>query len=351
VLITDTHGLDEINEAVPLAFARALLVKAQSQGLEVEFLLERARFPFNPLLPQQSSVFVSIEQYSRLCTALFHALGDESGGTMLGSITPVGTSRLLLYSIARCKNLRIAMQRAIEFNACCREQQGDVPRNELLVDSRSRLATLSYCATPDLRRPAPQEGTLCGLSMWLRLCGWLSGQHIDVVSATCAGPAPVSTVAVRHFFHCPVDFNEECNSVTFSARYLEADLIRSESDIDAFLRVAPYHVFIKPITSDASITTQIRELLGSDFRGVLPNFEELTVRLGMSARTLRRRLEREGTSFQRIKDNARRDAAISMLSRERMTVSAVAEHVGFSDPSAFHRSFKKWTGQSPGAYG
>jgi len=43
--------------------------------------------------------------------------------------------------------------------------------------------------------------------------------------------------------------------------------------------------------------------------------------------------------------------AISLLSRERMTVSDVAEQVGFSDPSAFHRSFKKWTGQSPGAYG
>ena len=70
----------------------------------------------------------------------------------------------------------------------------------------------------------------------------------------------------------------------------------------------------------------------------------------MSARTLRRRLEKEGTSYQRIKDNARRDVAISLLSRDRLTVSEVAEQVGFSDPSAFHRSFKKWTGQSPGSY-
>jgi AraC-like DNA-binding protein len=70
----------------------------------------------------------------------------------------------------------------------------------------------------------------------------------------------------------------------------------------------------------------------------------------MSARTLRRRLEREGTSYQRIKDNARRDLAIGLLRRGGMTVSEVAERAGFSDASAFHRSFKKWTGHSPGSY-
>ena len=82
----------------------------------------------------------------------------------------------------------------------------------------------------------------------------------------------------------------------------------------------------------------------------MPSFEGLTVLLNMSARTLRRRLDKEGTSYQRIKDNARRDVAIAMLSRDRLTVSEVAEQVGFSDPSAFHRSFKKWTGESPGSY-
>jgi AraC-like DNA-binding protein len=82
----------------------------------------------------------------------------------------------------------------------------------------------------------------------------------------------------------------------------------------------------------------------------MPSFEELTGMLNMSPRTLRRRLEKEGTSYQRIKDNARRDVAISSLTRDRMTVSDVAEQVGFSDPSAFHRSFKKWTGLSPGEY-
>jgi AraC-like DNA-binding protein len=138
--------------------------------------------------------------------------------------------------------------------------------------------------------------------------------------------------------------------VTFSARHLEAELVRDEEDLSEFLKLAPYYVIIQPQASTLSITHRIRQILGKDFRQEMPSFEELTTLLGMSARTLRRRLEKEGTSYQRIKDNARRDLAISMLSVDGLTVSEVAEQVGFSDPSAFHRSFKKWTGQSPGSY-
>ena len=106
----------------------------------------------------------------------------------------------------------------------------------------------------------------------------------------------------------------------------------------------------EPRATARSITHRIREILGEDFRREMPSFEALTGLLNMSARTLRRRLEREGTSYQRIKDNARRDLAIRLLRREGLTVSDVAERVGFSDPSSFHRSFRRWTGLAPGAY-
>ena len=134
------------------------------------------------------------------------------------------------------------------------------------------------------------------------------------------------------------------------AMITDAELVRDEDDLREFLKLAPYYVVIEPQAATLSITHRIRQILGSDFRQELPSFEELTGRLNMSPRTLRRRLEKEGTSYQRIKDNARRDVAITLLSREGLTVSEVAEQVGFSDPSAFHRSFKKWTGQSPGSY-
>ena len=343
-----TRDSELYNEAVPIEFTRALLAQARAHSRDVQEILRAARFPFDPLRQDAQTSFVSREQYSRLCVVLFRELGDESGGVMPDVQTPVGTTRLIALSMINSPNLVAALRRGIEFNACCRVRQGAAIVNELLVDSEGKEATLTYFSSDD--SPETQHSVLCNLAMWMRFCGWLIGQHIDVSTAACAGPQPTFTAGIRHFFPCPVSYDQQVNSVTFSARHLEAELLRNEADLAEFLKLAPYHIVIEPLASTLSITHRIREILGEDFREEMPSFEELTALLNMSARTLRRRLEKEGTSYQRIKDNARRDVAISMLSRDGMTVSEVAEQVGFSDPSAFHRSFKKWTGQSPGSY-
>ncbi len=336
------------NESVPMEFTKALLVQARAYNRDVQAILQRARFPFDPLRQNAQTVFVSREQYSRLSVELFRELGDESGGVMPDVQTPVGTTRLIALSMLNSPSLAAALRRSIEFNACCRVRHGARVVNELQVDRESKDATLTYLCGDD--GADVQHSVLCNLAMWMRFCSWLIGQHIDITSATCASPQPKFMAGIRHFFPCPVEYDQPVNSVTFSARHLEAELIRTEADLKEFLKLAPYHLVIEPQAATMSITHRIREILGDDFREEMPSFEELTGLLNMSARTLRRRLEKEGTSYQRIKDNARRDVAITMLSRHGMTASEVAEQVGFSDPSAFHRSFKKWTGQSPGSY-
>ena len=336
------------NESVPMEFTRALLAQARAYDRDVGAILKAAGFPFDPLRQDSQTAFVSREQYSRLCIELVKELGDESGGVMPDVQTPVGTTRLIALSMINSSTLAAALRRGIEFNAVCRVRHGAEVDNRLLVDEEQKEATLTYLCSDD--PPGVQHSVLCNLAMWIRFAGWLIGQHIDITSAACAGPQPKFTAGIRHFFPCPVTWDAPVNSVTFSARHLDAELMRDEDDLHEFLKLAPYYMVIEPQAATLSITHRIREILGDDFRQEMPSFDELTGLLNMSARTLRRRLEKEGTSYQRIKDNARRDVAISMLSRDGMTVSEVAEMVGFSDPSAFHRSFKKWTGQSPGSY-
>ena len=336
------------NESVPMAFTQALLVQARARDKDLAAILQAARFPFDPLRKDAQTVYVSREQYSRLCVELFRALGDESGGIMPDVRTPPGSMRLIALSMINSANLEAALKRAIEFNAVCRVRYGSDLINRMEVNRHTREATLSYLGSDG--DPGAQSGVLCGLAIWMRFCAWLIGQHIDITEASCAGPRPDFLAGVRHFFPCPVRYEQPVNSVTFSARHLEAAVIRNEEQLEKFLKLAPYHLVIEPEASTLSITHRIREILGDDLREEMPSFEALTTLLNMSARTLRRRLEKEGTSYQRIKDNARRDVAIGLLSHEGLTVSEVAEHTGFSDPSAFHRSFKKWTGQSPGSY-
>jgi len=70
----------------------------------------------------------------------------------------------------------------------------------------------------------------------------------------------------------------------------------------------------------------------------------------MTPATARRRLYEEGTSYQAIKDELRRDQAIAYLTHSDRSVLEVALELGFSERSAFHRAFRKWTGVSPGQF-
>ncbi len=333
---------------VPLAFAKALLVQARAFGKDADAIVAAAGFPFNPLADGNGHRgSVSIEAYSRLCMELFQALGDESGGIIHGIATPLGATRMLAYSMLRCRDLQQALDRAIEFNAACRER-GDVIKYhgiERLADSKTaRLAYLSAHGAAD------QDGVLCSMAVWLRFCSWLIGREIEPLAAGCAGVQPKNRAGLQHFFACPLHFGEDVNWVEFAASHLEAAIVRDEADLEAFLKVAPYHVVIKPVSAERSLSARILNIIGDDFRRELPGFEAVAQALNMSPRTLRRRLEAEGTSYQRLKDRARRDSAIAYLGRAELSISDVAELLGFSDPSAFYRSFKRWTGRSPGDY-
>jgi AraC-like DNA-binding protein len=72
--------------------------------------------------------------------------------------------------------------------------------------------------------------------------------------------------------------------------------------------------------------------------------------MNMTPRTLIRRLEADGTSFQAIKDALRRDMAIRDLQAGRKSVEAIALDVGFSSSANFYKAFQRWTGSTPGSY-
>jgi AraC-like DNA-binding protein len=71
--------------------------------------------------------------------------------------------------------------------------------------------------------------------------------------------------------------------------------------------------------------------------------------LGLSRQTLYRRLKEEGVTFEELLDKLRHRLALRYLQRERISVKATSYRLGFSDPAAFSRAFKRWTGNSPRA--
>ncbi|GAA2772615.1 helix-turn-helix domain-containing protein [Streptomyces showdoensis] len=96
---------------------------------------------------------------------------------------------------------------------------------------------------------------------------------------------------------------------------------------------------------------RVRRMIGAALAdGPVPPPEELARRLAVSPQTLRRRLAAEGTTYRLLRDQARRDHALAALARGPQSIEGLSRRLGFSEPSAFHRAFRRWTGVTPGAY-
>jgi AraC-like DNA-binding protein len=99
-----------------------------------------------------------------------------------------------------------------------------------------------------------------------------------------------------------------------------------------------------------SLVERIRTLMKGELNGGDASLEVVAERLGMSARTLQRKLQASGTSHQELLDEMRRDLAVRYLREPGMAVCEVAYLLGFSESSAFHRAFKRWTGTTPSEF-
>jgi AraC-like DNA-binding protein len=148
-----------------------------------------------------------------------------------------------------------------------------------------------------------------------------------------------------------VRFSQSGNILKFPARYLDAPIVQTEETLKDFLRTAPYQlVSTRSENENDALTAKVRQCLAEDLHQECPGIEDIATRLHVSSRTIHRKLQKEGTSFQKLKDQVRQEAAINYLARPELTVNAIAMLMGFHDTSAFYRAFKKWTGQSPGEY-
>jgi AraC-like DNA-binding protein len=189
-------------------------------------------------------------------------------------------------------------------------------------------------------------------TFWIVVHGvacWLVGRRLPLrrVDFAC-GPAEFAA-DYRSFFGAPVRFGQPESSLAFDAAFLKLRPTRTERALKEFLRGSPANMLVR-YRHDATLTAAIRTTLRATPPTAWPNCETLAIHLKMPASTLRRRLRAEGQTYQTIKDEIRRALAIRWLAENEKPVGDIAADLGFAEPSAFHRAFRKWMGKSPGAF-
>ncbi|MVV51541.1 AraC family transcriptional regulator [Pseudomonas sp. PB120] len=318
-------------------FARAVLGGARRLGHDCSPLLQK--LGISPELLEEPRARIAPEQFTRLIQGLWLALDDEYLG-FGPAPSKTGTFAMMCHAVIHCRTLEKALHRGLLFYSLF----PDGPRLTLAREGEMIRLSLddSTFQDPDHFLTESQ------LMVWHRLGSWLIGQRIRLEQATFSYPKPAHGAEYDLLFPCPMAFSEEKSSLLFHSRYLSMPLLQDERTLKHFLEHSPADLLSRPDDGD-SLSSQLRRLLSRD-SSRWPDLEAVAAHLHISPQTLRRHLREEGSSFQELKDQLRRDIAIYHLGRADLSLQQIAEQLGFSEPSAFHRAFKKWTGLTPGAY-
>ena len=149
-------------------------------------------------------------------------------------------------------------------------------------------------------------------------------------------------------FGCPVEFGAADGRFYFSSDLLDRALPRSDPDSSRHLQ-QQCQMLIAKMSSHGSFVDEVR-LLMLHRPGDFPNIDYLADKMGMSARTLRRRLKQEGSTFREVQEEIRYGLAREYLANTHLPMDEISSLLGYSESGNFSHAFKRWSGHSPSAW-
>lgn len=325
------------HHTIAVGHLEQILHGARSQGVAIDRLLTRAGVA--PALLDAPLARVSQAQFAAVMRALRRTLRDDFLG-LLSQPLPMGTFANICRLVIHAPTVGDALRQGLR--SC----------HPLLVDFTPRLRVRNGVATVFLAaRTESSPGLWYAQRTFMfftaGLCNWLAARRIPLmrVDYSCGHPSQDA----QRLFRSSVATEQPITALHFEAQWLNLPVVQNVQTLHAFLRSAPFDLLVK-YQDRASLTDRIRRMLRQHLAGELPSLETVSEALSLTPQTLRRRLRDEGQGYQALKDDLRRDVAIEYLGRADMTLVTIAERLGFSEPSTFHRAFKKWTGIAPGVY-
>jgi AraC-like DNA-binding protein len=328
---------------VAICFVAAALEAVRARGLDPLRLL--VQVGLSPGLLQVPQARVSVKHYGELWRLVALTLDDEFFGQDSRRMKS-GSFAMLVHAVLGCKNLGAALERSLRFYRLILDDFAVALRREgseavIVLDERS--AGIREGAAPRVFGHEVLLILLHGVACWL------VGRRIPILRAQFGYSEPPHSAEYRLMYCTQLSYDHRQTAIVFGAEFLALPIVQDERSVKDFLRTAPESILVK-YKNGSSLTARIRRRLRQLLPGDVPDFDELAAELNMTTATLRRRLHEEGASYQGIKDQLRRDMAISYLSHSDRNVMDIALELGFSERSAFHRAFRKWTGASPGEF-
>lgn len=314
-----------------LVALRSLCTDAQMQSL-----MQRSGLLADDALPYGR---VTLDQIVRLYQLAAVETGDEMMGLWSRPIRPRALQHLLT-SVREATSIPSALYRFATF--------WNLLLDDYRFDLTERDDTLLLTLTPQQEMRTQPFGHMLILKLAHGLLSWLAGHEVPVKRVDFVFARPQYDQDYAIIFPAPLRFAQPATSIAFDMNLLGAVQPRTTSDLDRFLQNAPRD-WIFTSSREHTQSLRVRTYLSQTDRANA-TLNDAARAMHMTPRTLMRRLDADGTSFQSIKDALRRDIAIRDLQAGRKSIQAIAQDVGFSSAANFHRAFLRWTGSTPSAY-
>jgi AraC-like DNA-binding protein len=324
---------------ISICFVAAALQSVRDRGLNADEILSNVGLASSLLQVPQARV--SAKHYGALWRNIALALDDEFFGQDSRRMK-AGSFAMLCHAAVACKTLGQALERSLRFYSLILD---DISGTLVREATEARIVLHERVAGAGQRVFAHE---LLLLMLYGVSC-WLVGRRIPILRAEYSFPEPAHSAEYRLMYCADLRFDRPNTAIAFEASHLDLPVLQNERSIKEFLRTAPESILLK-YKNGSSLSARVSRRLRQFEPGEVPDFEGLAGELHLTPATMRRRLHEEGTSYQSIKDQLRRDLAIGYLSHTDRSVMEIALELGFSERSAFHRAFRKWTGASPGEF-
>jgi AraC-like DNA-binding protein len=317
--------------------SRALVGACERLGLDTEAMLQAAGIPRETLADPDARL--QNHQVGALWAKAYELSRDPALSLHAAEACPVGAYKVIDFmgSCARTvgEGFRCTARYFPLINTAVRlaiDESGDPVTFEVVGESGGGGVSRPYAE-------------YCLAAFVLHVRGGL-GVSFPIREVTFTHPPPPDASEHRRVFGCPVRFAAEHTRLVIdrAAWDLPTSGVHSE-----FLAVLVEHadLLLAKLPRGPDLVERARRAIGQRLRGGDPSLEGVARELGMSARSLQRRLREIGSSFNALADEVRQATARLYLEQPDIALAEVGYLLGFADQSTFNRAFKRWTGSTP----
>ncbi|MEL6188142.1 MAG: helix-turn-helix domain-containing protein [Myxococcota bacterium] len=316
-------------------FPRHLYLTIQEDRAAVDRIF--GRLGFDPVRLHDSSFRLSRAQHRQLLVSALEVTRDPYLPVRLAELE-LGTAHVAFMAIANAGRVSKALAALVRYQKIVTRAVTVWP----LELSRGG-ATMEVDADIEDERAARFALSWTALVIDRLFRRALGGSHL--VRRLELPGRPKSDLSFEEGFGFPVTFGHPPARIHIDPTQLDVMLPQADSQTLRIIEEACEQL-LDAAAAETGWASQVQALVRNQL-GAPPRLDEAAHRLGVSSRSLCRKLRGEGLTYQAVLDDVRRDRAVELLEGTEQPIKLIADQLGFASPSHFGRAFRKWTGHCP----